>query len=132
MLVQRLENVCRQVRGRKGEKGREWVCIHLQCSPRIDFSGLAHTIADDAGLPCRILGSSFLQHKDNSPSSLPPCSFLSSREKGDARKEKEALEYLVGDSPVEEEKDFGGGLAAWGGRNLAEGGGEDGCGGERG
>ena len=33
---------------------------------------------------------------------------------------------------VEEKKDFGGGLAAWGGRNRAEGGGEDGCGGERG
>ncbi|KAL6179172.1 hypothetical protein ACLB2K_050688 [Fragaria x ananassa] len=32
---------------------------------------------------------------------------------------------------VEEEKDFGGGLTAWGGRNLAEGGGEDGYGGER-
>ncbi|KAL6126782.1 hypothetical protein ACLB2K_074827 [Fragaria x ananassa] len=32
---------------------------------------------------------------------------------------------------VEEEKEFGGGLAAWGGRNLAECGGEDGCGGER-
>ncbi|KAL6180213.1 hypothetical protein ACLB2K_046880 [Fragaria x ananassa] len=33
---------------------------------------------------------------------------------------------------VEEEKDFGGGLAAWGGRNRTEGGGEDGCSGERG
>ncbi|KAL6131251.1 hypothetical protein ACLB2K_069627 [Fragaria x ananassa] len=33
---------------------------------------------------------------------------------------------------VEEEKEFGGGLAVWGGRNRAEGGEEDGCGGERG
>ncbi|KAL6213637.1 hypothetical protein ACLB2K_013084 [Fragaria x ananassa] len=33
---------------------------------------------------------------------------------------------------VEEEKEFGGGLAVWGGRNQAEGGEEDGCGRERG
>ncbi|KAL6205530.1 hypothetical protein ACLB2K_022788 [Fragaria x ananassa] len=32
---------------------------------------------------------------------------------------------------VEEEKEFGGGLAVWSGRNLAECGGEDDCGGER-
>ncbi|KAL6205531.1 hypothetical protein ACLB2K_022789 [Fragaria x ananassa] len=33
---------------------------------------------------------------------------------------------------VEEEKEFGGGLAVWGGRNRTKGSGEDGCGGERG
>ncbi|KAL6124908.1 hypothetical protein ACLB2K_077416 [Fragaria x ananassa] len=146
------------------------------------------------------MGSGFLQHIDSSPSSLPPCSFSSPGEKGDTKKEREALEYLAEDSVkksrkkvlrirapfkekktkelnkkrnpthfcyshhrispeteehseaplnsisielgcmsdiwtgfcrVEEEKDFGGGLTAWGGQNLAKGGGEDGCGGER-
>ncbi|KAL6125879.1 hypothetical protein ACLB2K_073930 [Fragaria x ananassa] len=75
---------------------------------------------------------SYLQHNDNNPFSLPPCSFLSPRERSDAGNEREALESLAGDTLVEEDKEFGGGLAVWGGRNQAEGGGEDGCGGERG
>ncbi|KAL6210001.1 hypothetical protein ACLB2K_020939 [Fragaria x ananassa] len=48
------------------------------------------------------------------------------------RVNQQKAESLFSAPGVEEEKEFGGGLAVWGGRNRAEGGKEDGCGGERG